>query len=428
MCSWSLLNSSIRAATDFCGLEIKPDIGLYPTEATSIQEFPKHKIIENVEIFHECKFKPKDDAFQDIGESFERHTIDARQTLGQIALYATAQMAAQFRTHIFALLIFPGYARLLRWDRAGVVVTEQIMYDKKCIIPHFYWRYCHASAAERGLDTSVQPFSGGSNKIRRLLNLEEGDTLFRMSLGVGKGTYIIGKPTYMGVFSPTGRSTRTFNAVNENDEEEVVFLKDTWRVTEREREHEIYETLHQNKVRHIPTVKEGTDILQHETITNTAATGWFQGRSFPRIRKFRHYRIVLEEVGHDLREVGSVRELVTSICDAAEGKSLSAISELTVQVLLFNLYDLAHEDAYRKAGILHRDVSVQNICLLDDGKGLLIDWDMSVSTQLPAPNVRHAVEHTVRHDILIHEADFWIWEGCMAICGCPLAARSSGPA
>jgi len=238
--TWSLLNSSIHAATDFCGLDIKPDIGLYPTEATSIKRFPKHEMIENVEIFHKCKFNPERDSFQDNGESFERHTIDARETLGQIALYATAQMAAQFRTHIFALLIFPQYARLLRWDRAGVVVTEQIMYDEKCIIPRFYWRYCHASAAERGLDTSVQPFSSESNEIHELLNLDKGDPLFRMSLGDGKGAYIIGEPTYMGVFSPTGRSTRTFNAIGEsNDEKTVVFLKDTWRVTGRLPEHEI---------------------------------------------------------------------------------------------------------------------------------------------------------------------------------------------
>ncbi len=72
-------------------------------------------------------------------------------------------------------------------------------------------------------------------------------------------------------------------------------------------------------------MKEGSNILQHETITDAAATVWFQRRSFPRIRKFRHYRIVLEDVGRDLQQVGSVRELVASIRDAVEGKNLSAI-------------------------------------------------------------------------------------------------------
>jgi RIO-like serine/threonine protein kinase len=35
----------------------------------------------------------------------------------------------------------------------------------------------------------------------------------------------------------------------------------------------------------------------------------------------------------------------------------------------------AHKDAYTKAGILHRDISVGNIII--KGQGWLIDWDMS---------------------------------------------------
>ncbi|KAF8798322.1 hypothetical protein BYT27DRAFT_7177818, partial [Phlegmacium glaucopus] len=37
---------------------------------------------------------------------------------------------------------------------------------------------------------------------------------------------------------------------------------------------------------------------------------------------------------------------------------------------------LAHTEAFEKAGILHRDVSVGNIIINDRG-GLLIDWDLS---------------------------------------------------
>jgi RIO-like serine/threonine protein kinase len=36
----------------------------------------------------------------------------------------------------------------------------------------------------------------------------------------------------------------------------------------------------------------------------------------------------------------------------------------------------AHKQAYEWAKILHCDISVGNIILTDDGKGLLIDWDL----------------------------------------------------
>jgi RIO-like serine/threonine protein kinase len=36
----------------------------------------------------------------------------------------------------------------------------------------------------------------------------------------------------------------------------------------------------------------------------------------------------------------------------------------------------AHKQAYKGPKILHRDISAGNIILTEDGKGLLIDWDL----------------------------------------------------
>jgi RIO-like serine/threonine protein kinase len=38
----------------------------------------------------------------------------------------------------------------------------------------------------------------------------------------------------------------------------------------------------------------------------------------------------------------------------------------------------AHDAAYFKASILHRDISVGNILIDEDGDGFLIDWDLCI--------------------------------------------------
>ncbi len=35
----------------------------------------------------------------------------------------------------------------------------------------------------------------------------------------------------------------------------------------------------------------------------------------------------------------------------------------------------AHEDAYIKCGLLHRDISASNILIDENGNGILNDWD-----------------------------------------------------
>ena len=280
-------------------------------------------IIEEAEILHECKYSPSDDPFNDEDPSFERDTEKACDTLGQITLYATAHMAAQFRTHIFSLLILPKYARLLRWDRAGVVVTEEIPIDgSESALVEFYWRYSHATPDVRGHDTTVERVLNGveAEAARQKLNTKVGEKLFRLKLG--ENGYIVGKPTYMGASSPTGRSTRAFTAFCERNKK-LVFLKDTWRViiSGQLPEHEIYEKLHENNVRNIAQLIKGADILDHKTITHEA-TEIFPNKDFLTIRKFRHYRLALKDVGHDLRSFSSVKQLVKVIRDATIGRCM----------------------------------------------------------------------------------------------------------
>ncbi|KAF8514445.1 hypothetical protein BU17DRAFT_52548, partial [Hysterangium stoloniferum] len=343
--------------------EVKPDIGVYSKycERSGIMD------IKKIEMIWEVKYSPEDDPFEaDDDEAFQREIDDAMLTLSQITTYATAHQAAQFRNHTFSALVFPTYARLLRWDRSGVTVTGSIsLSDPK--FSEFFWRYNYASAAQRGWDTSVDTdprlLDDCAREIRMKLRLRESTPLARMSLGPGKGEYLIGNPTYTGTTSLTGRSTRTFKAWCEKMYTPV-FLKDTWRIYSPSYipEHETYAKLKQANVPNIATCTEAADILDHLTRTpENMNKNWVKSQPNG-MRTFRHYRLVLREIGRDLLSFVSTKELVTAMRDAVA----------------------AHRHAFYDAGILHRDISAGNIIITSLGRGLLIDWDVSKSTDVEA--------------------------------------------
>ncbi|KAF8514455.1 hypothetical protein BU17DRAFT_68387 [Hysterangium stoloniferum] len=335
-------------AADFDGKEVKPDIGVYSTHCgqSGIMD------IKKTETLFEVKYSREDDPFEDNrSRVFHRETDAAIHTLGQITTYATAHQAAQFRSHAFSALLFRTYARLLRWDRSGVTVTGRIPYSD----------------------------------------------------GPGKGNYIIGNPTYIGTASPTGppgletceqvgnsenllslygilpvtvtprQSTRTFKAWCEATNTPV-FLKDTWRIYSISYipEHETYAKLKQANVPNIATCTEAGDILDHITRTpENVEKDWVKSQPNA-IRTFRHYRLVLCEIGRDLLSFDSTKELATAMRDAVA----------------------AHRHAFYDAKTLHRDISAANILITSSGRGLLIDWDLSKSTDAEA-SVPALAERTV---------------------------------
>ena len=103
--------------------------------------------MESAELIVEVKLDVLDDPF--------KVTPDDKgllcDTLGQMTRYATAHLAAQFHTHAFSVLVFPKWARLMRWDRAGVVVSERISLNQSHLA-EFFWRFNHADAEDRGHD------------------------------------------------------------------------------------------------------------------------------------------------------------------------------------------------------------------------------------------------------------------------------------
>ncbi|TFY51332.1 hypothetical protein EVG20_g11049 [Dentipellis fragilis] len=109
----------------------------------------------------EFKFKNLVDPFDDKPNKsaypFESCTKDGKETRGQITAYAAAMLELQFRTFVFSVLIMGEFARLIRWDRSGAIVTRAFNYQEDPEpLAQFLWRYSFLSRAQRGFDESVK--------------------------------------------------------------------------------------------------------------------------------------------------------------------------------------------------------------------------------------------------------------------------------
>ncbi|TFY51109.1 hypothetical protein EVG20_g11163, partial [Dentipellis fragilis] len=109
----------------------------------------------------EFKFKNLVDPFDDKPNKsaypFESCTKDGKETRGQITAYAAAMLELQFRTFVFSVLIMGEFARLIRWDRSGAIVTRAFNYQEDPEpLAQFLWRYNFLTRAQRGFDESVK--------------------------------------------------------------------------------------------------------------------------------------------------------------------------------------------------------------------------------------------------------------------------------
>jgi hypothetical protein len=104
-------------------------------------------------------------------------------TAGQITAYATSILSAQYRTHIFFVLILKPFARLIRWDRGGAVVTAPIYYDQEPHLFDFFIRYDAATHDVRGHDLTVRfPTDGESQRARELSDLADAKSLLTITI------------------------------------------------------------------------------------------------------------------------------------------------------------------------------------------------------------------------------------------------------
>ncbi|KIK67587.1 hypothetical protein GYMLUDRAFT_190229 [Collybiopsis luxurians FD-317 M1] len=362
-----LLNTSTHEDPDsgvFLDRCIKPDISFYDkTNAPASGDNPTSA--KTMLGFIEFKNSPNDEPFSINDTPFEPDTPTARDTRGQIALYNTSISASQFRTRVFSVFVNQSTCRLMCATRCGTFVTESFNYTQDSSLATLFWRLSHSSAETRGIDTTFHRVTEEDLEIanaRQTLQLVNGETLYKVSVvdeeSFKTSFYIVSDPFTASHCSPTGRCSRCFQAYD-LQRNKVVLLKDNWRIDGFDPEGKTYRVLNSKNVRNIPQLITAGNV--------SGSPGWTCGNE-PFLQQQKrgvhlHYRLVLDTVGYSLTHFTSTWQLVNAIYDAI----------------------IAHGDAFTLASQLHRDISVGNIIITDDGRGMLIDWELSKHLEQKEP-------------------------------------------
>ncbi|KAF5383892.1 hypothetical protein D9757_007383 [Collybiopsis confluens] len=339
----------------FHGRRIKPDISFY---ANSNAPPPDHPTNSSLMLgFMEFKNDLADEPFADDGPKFEPDAVKPRDTRGQIAVYNTSIAASQFRTRVFSAFINGSSCRLMCATRSGTSVTRSFDYTKDPSLATFFWRLSHSSPETRGIDTTFCRITEEDAEVkaaRSALHLDDTAPVYRVSVvdEVSNETsfFLVSEPFTTSHFSPTGRCSRCFLAYDA-PQDRVVLLKDHWRVEGYDPEGCTYRALNLIPVPNIPDLVTAGDVLGCPG--STCGNEVFLEHHQRRIHH--HYRLVLNTVGHSLTHFESTWQLVGAILDAL----------------------IAHQVAFEKGSRLHRDISVGNIIITDEGQGMLIDWELS---------------------------------------------------
>ncbi|KAI9451868.1 hypothetical protein BJY52DRAFT_1124850 [Lactarius psammicola] len=315
------------------GFNIKPNLCVYAkthknrtldsTSCSLAELFIKIKKSETSDPFN-------DDALLDTNGKlrFVKKSKEAQETIGQILTYVAFQMGSQYRTHTFFILITGMYARLLRWDRSGVIVSEQIEYDKQHHLFSFFELFNTATPSILGWDESVTvPL-----KHKRVATLEvcpnlpPNDPLLVVEIcGAGQA-----KPCSYVVASPCPEPSLPIRCLTHTSitydvqRKKRVFMKDLWRIKEARclMEGQVYQILNGgSSVPNVPTCLNFCDVgskEHHQTHTQLIAHS-LAVASDCQFSMHHHHRLILDTVGKKLNCFKSSQGLVKAIHDAIIG-------------------------------------------------------------------------------------------------------------
>ena len=377
-------------------------------EWTAIGEESRRINWSRLELGIECKVKANLDPFDEWQDSNEPVAEGRKNVWAQLLDYADLVFKFQQRVCHYTIIFFGHYARVIRFDRSGVVASDKINYATDgSRLTEFLVRYCRLGRKNRGHDetaTRIEPTdelfeqmkayadtaaSGSQDYVADLFEKTLDETWPWWKLEVEDEvsnsckTFAVGKPHFLsgGV---VGRGTRGYVAVpldeKDNPKGAFVYLKDAWRVNHpgMEKEGTILSVLNEAKVQYIPTLLCHGDISGQDTLSYNLWAQYHPDEDLNEcpLKSHQHYRIVEVEVGKPLSEFANGMELVWAILCCVIGEC-SFSRSFRYPILIS---PLAHKEACQ-AGYIHRDISAGNILLYKDADGdwvgLLNDWELS---------------------------------------------------
>ncbi|KAF9537225.1 hypothetical protein CPC08DRAFT_824729 [Agrocybe pediades] len=383
----------------------RPDLGIYPHSMVEskgktqldvmlslfeIKSRKKAKNSKGIEVLRAAV-----DPFSDPGDhghpkskakakegAFEPTAQERTLCRGQLATYARMVLSRQHRTHFFAVYMGDPYARLIRFDRDGAVVSAHFEYRKQGQwLCEFLWRLSHANDETRGLDPTVEEATPeeaalAREKLRKWKPKDDKDRrVYKLIVRDGEtkaGENPHPEPAperrmmkvlvWAALAEPrcvVGRATQALPGYDLASGK-IVFVKDSWRATDEgiEKEPEILKAIHEGKpVEGVPIFLCGDDLEGRYQTTSTilyAEKSWnIGGRPVNSPKK--HIRFVTDKVGLPIEDFKCSKDFFKAVYDAF----------------------LAHKRVYLKCKILHRDVSLHNILVTEEGVGFLNDWDLA---------------------------------------------------
>ena len=301
---------------------------------------------------------------------FEAPAKSGKQCRYQIVYYANMILARQHRTHCFVVWMGDPWARLIRMDRDGGIVSARFNYrERSDLLLEFLWRYSTASDVSRGKDPSVRRAGPEDSalaqqklskwmpkeaKVRVVYEMTISDTSYDVSgkdwpledldnddttngnesrheaLDEHKPRILLTKIMRVLVWAPfaepesvRGKATRVYPGYDP-DSDRIVLVKDAWRplALDIQKETETLRILNDASVRNVPILLCGDDIQGQwqQTVTHAYSNeSWNIGGVAEAFQQRQHIRFATDKVGFPLGSFSRSKTMVTAICDALIG-------------------------------------------------------------------------------------------------------------